>query len=181
MAGLNVGTGLPAQITSDKERDMKTLVMTGLLAIALLGPVAHAVDTETTPVANAENRDYLAGRQAVNRKDSPAAVASFARRWPLNRTTPTATTCSGFRCAGPARWTKRSPPTTRPWRSTRNTWRALEYSGIAYLKAGQPDKAKAQLVRLDSAGGNAPGVSDLNAPSATTTPANASRRDPAQG
>lgn len=132
---------------------MKTLVLTGLLAVALLGPVAHAVDTETTPVTNAENSDYLAGRQAVNRKDWPGAVASFRKVVAAEPNNADGYNMLGFSLRWMGKMDEAFAAYDKALAINPKHLGALEYSGIAYLKAGQPDKAKAQLVRLESAGG----------------------------
>lgn len=132
---------------------MKKLMVAGLWALTLLCPVAYAVDTETTPVADAENGDYLAGKRAVAKKDWNAAVASFRKAVAAEPNNADAHNMLGFSLRWAGRMDEAFAAYERALKLDPKHRGALEYSGIAYLKAGQPAKANEQLARLERIGG----------------------------
>lgn len=132
---------------------MKTLVMTGLLALSVLGPVAYAADSETTAPANAENRDYAAGKLAVERKDWPAAVASFRKVVAADPNSADGYNMLGFSLRWMGKMDEAFAAYDRALVLNPKHAGALEYSGVAYLKAGQPARAQEQLAKLEKLGG----------------------------
>jgi len=132
---------------------MKKLVMTGILALSVLGPVAYAAETETMPVANAGNREYAAGKQAVERKDWAAAVASFSKVVTADPNSADGYNMLGFSLRWMGKMDDAFAAYDRALSINPKHRGALEYSGIAYLKAGEPAKANEQLARLENLAG----------------------------
>jgi Flp pilus assembly protein TadD len=132
---------------------MKKLVMTGLFALTLVAPVAFAAETETTPTANSANRDYSAGKQAVERKDWSGAVASFRKVVTADPNNADGYSMLGFSLRWMGNMDEAFAAYDRALKLNPKHVGALEYSGVAYLKAGQPAKAKEQLARLETVGG----------------------------
>lgn len=131
---------------------MKTFVMTALLALSVLAPAAYAADSETTAPANAENQDYKAGRQAVERKDWPAAAASFRKVVAAEPNNADGYNMLGFSLRWMGRMDEAFAAYDRALSINPQHRGALEYSGVAYLKAGRPAQAQAQLARLEKIG-----------------------------
>jgi Flp pilus assembly protein TadD len=131
---------------------MKTFVLTALLALGALAPVAYAADTETTAPANAENQDYVAGKAAVQRKDWPAAVASFRKVVAAQPNSADGYSMLGFSLRWMGKMDEAFAAYDRALALDPKHRGALEYSGVAYLKAGQPAKAQERLVRLETIG-----------------------------
>lgn len=141
---------------------MTKLVIAGLWALTLLVPVAHAVDTETTPVEDAENVHYVAGKRAVEKKDWNAAVASFRKAVAAEPNSADAHNMLGFSLRWVGRMDEAFAAYEKALKIDPKHRGALEYSGIAYLKAGKPAKANEQLARLELAvGKNAEEYRDL--------------------
>ena len=131
---------------------MKKLVMTGLLALTMLGSVAYAAETETTPAANAENRDFSAGKRAVEKKDWATAVARFRNVVVAEPTNADAYSMLGFSLRWMGKMDEAFAAYDRALKLNPQHRGALEYSGVAYLKADQPAKAQEQLARLENVG-----------------------------
>ncbi|HYS12907.1 MAG TPA: tetratricopeptide repeat protein [Burkholderiaceae bacterium] len=131
---------------------MKKLVMAGMLALALVGPAAYAAETETTPVANAVNRDYAAGKKAADRKDWAGAVASFRKVVAAEPENADGYNMLGFSLRWMGQMDEAFAAYDRALKLNPKHRGALEYSGIAYLKAGEPTKANEQLSKLESLG-----------------------------
>ena len=132
---------------------MKQLVMAGLVALTLLGSVAHAADTETTPRANAVNSDYAAGKKAVERKDWAGAVASFRKVVASEPNNADGYNMLGFSLRWMGKMDEAFAAYDRALSLNPKHTGALEYSGIAYLKAGQPAKADEQLAKIEKISG----------------------------
>ena len=150
---------------------MKKLVMTTMLALTLVGPVAYAADTESTPVANTQNRDYAAGKAAVERKDWSSAVASFRKVVAADPNSADGYSMLGFSLRWMGKMDEAFAAYDRALAINPKHVGALEYSGVAYLKADQPAKANEQLTKLEKFGGKnseeyrdlAKAISDYNA------------------
>jgi tetratricopeptide (TPR) repeat protein len=125
------------------------LALAAALAVATLAPIAHAADTETTPVANAQQDDYQDGKAAVARKDWKAASAAFERAVKANPKSADAHNMYAYT----QRWLGNMDVAFKHYaealRLDPNHRGAHEYVGIAYLKAKQPEKAKEHLARLE--------------------------------
>lgn len=131
---------------------MKNLVMTALLALSVLAPAAYAADTETTAPANAENQDYLAGKVAVARKDWATAAASFRKVVAAEPNNADGYNMLGFSLRWLGKMDDAFAAYDRALSINPQHRGALEYSGLAYLKAGKPDQAQGQLARLEKIG-----------------------------
>jgi len=132
---------------------MKTLVIAGMLALTMLGPVAYAHESESTPVVNAGNRDYAAGKQAVEKKDWPAAVASFRKVVAAEPKNADGYNMLGFSLRWMGNMDEAFAAYDRALQLNPKHRGALEYSGIAYLKADEPTKANEQLAKLEKIAG----------------------------
>lgn len=120
-----------------------TLVMSGTLPSAALADM-----TETAPAANAEDRDFVAGRRAVQDKKWSEAVERFKKvvaRDPKN--------ADAFNMLGYAsRWLGRMDESfaayDRALALEPNHRGAHEYIGVAYLRVGKLAKAEEHLAKL---------------------------------
>ncbi|HTT10017.1 MAG TPA: tetratricopeptide repeat protein [Burkholderiaceae bacterium] len=150
---------------------MKKLVMAAVLALAMLGSVSQAAESESTPAANAVNRDYAAGKQAVDRKDWPAAAASFRKAVAAEPNNADAYNMLGYSLRWMGKMDEAFAAYDRALQINPKHRGALEYSGVAYLKAGEPAKANEQLGKLETIAGKnseeyrdlAKAISDYNA------------------
>ncbi len=131
---------------------MKALVVAALLALPVLVPAAHAADTETTAPANAGNADYTAGKAAVERKDWTAAVASFRKVVAAEPNNADGYNMLGFSLRWMGKMDEAFAAYDRALAIDPRHRGALEYSGVAYLKAGRPAMAQEQLGRLEQIG-----------------------------
>ena len=141
---------------------MKKLVMTGMLALSLLGTVAYAAESESTPSVSSINRDYAAGKQAVDKKDWATAVASFRKVTVAQPSNADAYNMLGYSLRWMGKMDEAFAAYDRALKIDPKHKGALEYSGIAYLKANDPEKANAQLTKLETiAGKNSEEYRDL--------------------
>jgi len=132
---------------------MKKLLTVALLALTLPAPaVVFAADTETTAPANAENGDFRAGKQAVERKDWAAAAASFRKVVAADPNSADGYTMLGYSLRWMGKMDEAFAAYDRALALNPQHRGALEYSGVAYLKAGKPAKAQEQLARLEKIG-----------------------------
>lgn len=131
---------------------MKNFALSALLVLSVLAPVAHAADTETTAPADAENADYLAGKLAVSRKDWATAVANFRKVVAAEPNNADGHNMLGFSLRWMGRMDEAFAAYDRALAINPQHRGALEYSGIAYLKAGKPAEAQARLARLEKVG-----------------------------
>ena len=137
-------------------------LLTALVAVAVTAPAAYANDTPTTPAANAENKDYAAGRSAVGRKDWPAAVASFTKVVATEPNNADAHNLLAYSNRWQGKFDEAFDHYQRALSIDPNHRGALEYQGVAFVKTGQIDKAEGNLARLEKiAGRNAEETRDL--------------------
>lgn len=130
-------------------RMIRSVLLAALVAAA---PVA-AAELETTPEVNAENRDYAAGKKAIERKDWAAAAASFRKVVAAEPNNADAYTMLGYALRWQGRIDEAFAAYDRALRINPGHRGALEYLGVAYLKAGQPAKAQEQLGKLERVAG----------------------------
>jgi Flp pilus assembly protein TadD len=150
---------------------VKKFVMAGVLALSVLGPVAYAAETESLPAVNLANRDYSAGKKAVERKDWATAVASFRKVVAAEPNNPDGYNMLGFSLRWMGKMDEAFAAYDRALALDPKHRGALEYSGIAYLKAGEPTRANEQLTKLENLAGKnseeyrdlAKAISDYNA------------------
>jgi Flp pilus assembly protein TadD len=130
---------------------IKHFVMTfAALAATSAFTASYAADTDTTPVANAKSDDFAIGKKAIDSKNWQQAADSFSKvvaKDPKN--------ADAFNYLGYSnRWLGRYPEAFAAYDKALalnpKHKGALEYSGIAYLKSGQKDKAEQQLAKLQT-------------------------------
>ena len=112
-------------------------------------PLAMAALTETKSATNSGDPDFVAGKQAIGRKDWKAAVDALnksVKHAPDNADTHTYLGYS-YRHLGDL--DNSFTHYKEALRLDPNHRGAHEYIGQAYLKAGQPDKAAEHLVLLE--------------------------------
>jgi Flp pilus assembly protein TadD len=125
-------------------------VLAAAVAFTLLAAPAFAADTESAPAVNAEQRDFAAGKKAVDAKDWNGAIEYFGKVVAKDPKNADALTMLAYS----QRWAGRFPE------AFANYDRALaldpkhrganNYLGVAYLKTNDLPRAQAQLVKLDS-------------------------------
>jgi tetratricopeptide (TPR) repeat protein len=137
-------------------------LLTALTAATLTAAPVRANDMPTTPVANAENKDYAAGRSAVGRKDWPAAVASFTKVVAAEPNNADAHNLLAYSYRWQGKYDDAFSHYERALSINPDHRGALEYQGVAFVKTGQIDKAEGNLARLEKiAGRNAEETRDL--------------------
>ncbi len=129
------------------EKNMKKLLLS--LALVCFTPLAAANAGMTTPAANNQNADFVAGRQAIERKDWKAAVESLSK---AEKSMPSNADLHNY--LGYAY--RHLDDLENSFRHYREALRidpkhrgAHEYIGQAYLKAKQPEKAAEHLAELE--------------------------------
>lgn len=136
--------------------------LTVLFAALLSVTPAHAADIETTPAANAESRDYVAGKRAVENKDWNSAIESFRKVVVKEPKNADAYTMLGYSLRWAGRMEEAFVAYGQALKLDPKHRGAHEYLGKAYLKAGQLADAEAQLATLERiAGRNAEEYRDL--------------------
>jgi Flp pilus assembly protein TadD len=137
-------------------------LLTTLVVSTFATAPVRAADTMSTPVANAENKDYAAGRSAVGRKDWPAAVASFTKVVAAEPNNADAHNLLAYSYRWQGKYDDAFSHYQRALSIDPNHRGALEYQGVAFVKTGQIDKAEDNLARLEKiAGRNAEETRDL--------------------
>lgn len=134
---------------------MRTIWLAALAA--LMAAPATAADMETTPAANAENRDYAAGRKAIERKNWAAAAESFRKVVAGEPNNADAYTMLGYALRRQGRIDEAFAAYERALAIDPKHRGALEYLGVAHLMAGQAAKAQEQLDRLERVAGRGAG------------------------
>jgi len=127
---------------------MKMLIF--LLALVSASPSVMANSAATTPAANKENADFVAGSKAIGRRDWKAAVDSFskaAQKMPENADVQNNL---GYAYRQLGDLDKSFAYYKEALRIDPKHRGAHEYIGEAYLKAKQPEKAAEHLAALES-------------------------------
>jgi Flp pilus assembly protein TadD len=110
----------------------------------------HAADVETTPAANAQAADYVAGQKWVEAKDWKRAVAAFERATSNDAKSADAWNMLGYS----RRWAGDLPGAfaayDRALAIDPKHRGAHSYLGVAYLRSNDLPKAQAQLIKLDA-------------------------------
>lgn len=123
---------------------------------------AYAVDLDTTPVANAENPDFVAGRKAVERKNWNEAVTRFSRVVAKEPDNADAHNMLGYSLRWAGNVDAAIASYERALKLNPKHRGALEYSGIALLKSGSTERAQENLAKLkDICGVNCDEYKDL--------------------
>jgi tetratricopeptide (TPR) repeat protein len=126
---------------------MKKLIF--VLALASVSPNLMANSVATTPAANKENADFVAGNKAIGRRDWKAAVESFnkaAQKMPGNADVQNNL---GYAYRNLGDFDKSFTHYKEALRIDPKHRGAHEYIGEAYLKAKQPEKAAEHLAALE--------------------------------
>lgn len=126
---------------------MKNLICALMLSLSL--PVAMANMTQSTPAANKEDADFVAGKKAIERKDWKSAVEALSKALVRNPESADTHNCLGYAYRHLGDLTSSFKHYKEALRIDPAHRGAHEYIGEAYLKAGQPDKAAEHLARLE--------------------------------
>lgn len=123
------------------------LIVAGVVAITSSN--VRAIGTESTPDADAEDANYVAGKKAVEAKKWHEAIASFKKVVAKDASNADAHNYLGYAY----RWTGKMDESFKHYgialKLEPNHRGAHEYVGQAYLKIGQPAKAKEHLDKLE--------------------------------
>ena len=129
------------------------LLMPVLIAFVCAAAPARAADTESTPVVNQANPDFIAGKKAIDAKDWNAAAAAFEKAVRRDNKNADSYNYLGYSY----RWLNKMDESFAAYRQALaldpNHLGANEYIGVAYLKVKQPAKAADHLARLEKACG----------------------------
>lgn len=135
---------------------MKNLLITAvrngsaaaIFAVALAGAPVLAADTESTPAVNLENRDYVAGKRAVERKNWPEAVERFRRAAAAEPNNADAHNMLGYSLRWSGQMDQAFASYDRALQINPQHRGALQYSGIASIRAGNAARAEQNLGKL---------------------------------
>ena len=139
-----------------------TAVSIATLAASVPVHAAYAMDIDTTPEVNVENPDFVAGRKAVERKNWKEAVTRFTRVVAKEPDNADAHNLLGYALRWQGDVNAAIASYERALKINPNHRGALEYSGIAFVKAGDVSRAKDKLAKLkDVCGVNCEEYRDL--------------------
>ncbi|MFM7669817.1 MAG: tetratricopeptide repeat protein [Betaproteobacteria bacterium] len=127
---------------------MKNLIF--LLALVSASPGVLANSAATTPAANKENADFVAGSKAIGRRDWKAAVDSFSKAAQKMPDNADVQNNLGYAYRQLGDLDKSFAYYKEALRIDPKHRGAHEYIGEAYLKAKQPEKAAEHLAALES-------------------------------
>ena len=153
-----------------KKFTLRTLIALPLLSLALSGQVM-AADTPTTPVENAKIDDYAAGKKALDAKNWAQAAASFKKVVADNPKNADAYNLLGYSSRWLGKYDEAFAAYDKALALDPKHKGALEYSGVAYLKVNQKDKAEAQLAKLKAICSTCEETTDLTKAIAANKPA----------
>jgi Flp pilus assembly protein TadD len=120
-----------------------------LALTAVLPYLAHAADTETTPVTNAEDVHYEAGKAAVDKKQWKEAVRHFTAAVKANPKSADSHNMLGYSQRWLGNYDQAFVSYAQALKLDPKHRGALEYRGVAYVKVGKLDLAKADLAALE--------------------------------
>jgi Flp pilus assembly protein TadD len=129
---------------------LRTAVAAALLAAASALPVAHAAEIETTPAVNAVDRDFAAGKKAVEAKRWKDAVGYFNKVVARDSKNADAYNMLGYSYRWLDQMDESFAAYGRALALDPNHRGANEYIGKAYLKVGNVAKAEEHLARLQA-------------------------------
>ena len=122
-------------------------------AMALLS-TALAADTESSPAKNAASADYIAGTQAVEKKQWTLAAESFKRATLQDPKNADAWNMLGYS----SRWAGKYPEAFDAYAKALaldpKHRGANSYLGVAYVRTNDLAKARTQLAKVESICGN---------------------------
>ena len=122
-----------------------------IFAVALLCivPLASAKPVDTTPAANRESADFVAGKKAIERKDWKGAVESLSKAEKELPGNADLQNYLGYAYRHLGDLDNSFAHYKEALRINPKHRGAHEYIGQAYLKANQPDKAAEHLAELE--------------------------------
>lgn len=126
---------------------MKKLLLIAILAGAPAFAMANAV--QTTPAANKESPDFVAGKKAIDRKDWKAAVESLTKAEKDLPGNADVQNYLGYAYRHLGDLDNSFAHYKEALRIDPKHRGAHEYIGQAYLKANQPEKAAEHLAELE--------------------------------
>ncbi len=126
---------------------LKAIITLPLLSIALLGSV-QAADTSPAPVVSAKPDDFALGKKAIESKKWADAAASFKKAVASNPNNADAYNLLGYSSRWMGKYDEAFAAYDKALALDPKHKGALEYSGVAYLKVNEKDKAEAQLAKL---------------------------------
>lgn len=129
---------------------MKKLLVALSLALLAAPPVASALDTESTPAANAQDSDFVAGKEAVDNKDWELAIRAFSRALQHDPNNADVHNYLGYSYRNTDRMELSFKHYREALRLEPNHRGANEYIGWAYLKTDRPAQAEEHLARLET-------------------------------
>jgi tetratricopeptide (TPR) repeat protein len=128
---------------------LKLITLTASLCVAAMLQPAFAAGTETTPEADAQDKNYVAGKKAIDAKNWNAAIVSFKKVIAADAGNADAHNYLGYAY----RWTNKMDDSFKHYGIALKIdpahRGAHEYVGQAYLKVGQPEKANEHLAKLE--------------------------------
>lgn len=129
-----------------------TLALT--LTVATMTALAYAADTESSPAKNAGSADYVAGTQAVEKKQWALAAESFKRATLQDPKNADAWNMLGYS----SRWAGKYPEAFDAYAKALaldpKHRGANSYLGVAYVRTNDLAKARTQLAKVESICGN---------------------------
>jgi tetratricopeptide (TPR) repeat protein len=122
-----------------------TIFLIGMLGISQ----AHAAGTDTTEITNVEDKNFVAGKKAIDAKRWTEAVELFNKVVAADANNADAHNYLGYSY----RWLNKMDESFKHYnialKLDPNHLGAHEYIGVAYLKINQPEKAKEHLAKLE--------------------------------
>lgn len=110
---------------------------------------SHAAGVDTTPIANAEDKNFVAGKKAIEAKKWAEAVTAFNKVVAADTKNADAYNYLGYA----NRWLNNMDESFKNYNTALtldpNHLGAHEYIGVAYLKINQPEKANVHLAKLE--------------------------------
>ncbi len=137
-----------APINCWARRSVQAALLTSLAVVTVM-PTAVARVMETTPAANKEDADFVAGKKAVERKDWKGAVASLNKALPRLPENADLHNLLGYAYRHLDELDNSFTHYREALRINPKHRGAHEYIGQAYLKVGEPEKAAEHLVELE--------------------------------
>ena len=131
---------------------MKKFLIYAAVALPLitlcLPTMTLAADTSPTPIESAKADDFATGKKAIVAKNWSLAAESFKKVVADNPKNADGYNLLGYSSRWLGKYDEAFAAYDKALALDPKHKGALEYSGVAYLKVNQKDKAEAQLVRL---------------------------------
>jgi|JI6StandDraft_1071083.scaffolds.fasta_scaffold176927_1 Flp pilus assembly protein TadD len=128
--------------------NFKSIVAVLAVSVMFSGPV-FAADTESTPVKNTENRDFVAGKKSIEAKDWNRAIEQFSRVVATDNKNADAYSLLAFSLRWAGRMDEAFANYDKALALDPKHRGANNYLGIAYLKVNDLSRAQAQLTKLE--------------------------------